>query len=147
MKMEKKQFFSKLEDILDISKTAVLSTVDSDNRSHMRWMTPVIHRDRPECIYCITSPDSDKVKHLENNNSVEWLISTPSLNEIIQVKGTIDIIDNPALKTEIIELIGHRLTVFWKVNPEKAEFVILETKINQAVHFVPMKGAKEKIDF
>ncbi len=88
-----------------------------------------------------------KIKHLENNNSVEWLISTPSLSEIININGTIDIIDNPALKTEIMELIGHRLTVFWKVNLKKAEFVVLETKIDKAVYFDPMKGAKENITF
>ena len=145
--MEKKQFFGKLEEILDISKAAVLSTTDSDNRSHMRWMTPVILSDKGEYIYCITSSGSSKVKHLENNHSVEWLVSTPSLNEIISINGTIDIIDNPALKTEIMELIGHRLTVFWKVNLEKSEFVVLETKIDKAVYFDPMKGTKEKITF
>ena len=145
--MEKKQFFGKLEEILNISKTAVLSTTDFDGKSHMRWMTPVVLKDRSDCIYCVASRGSDKIKHLENNNSVEWLISTPSLNEIININGTIDIIDNPALKTEIIELIGHRLTVFWKVNLEKAEFVVLETKIDRAVYFDPMKGAKEKITF
>ena len=145
--MEKKQFFGKLEEIIDTSKTAVLSTADSDNKPHMRWMTPVVLKDRFDCIYCVASRGSDKIKHLENNNSVEWLISTPSLSEIININGTIDIIDNPALKTEIVELIGHRLTDFWKVNLEKAEFVVLETKIDKAVYFDPMKGTKEKITF
>ena len=98
-------------------------------------------------MFAITRPGSQKVEQLRNNPLAEWMIQSRELNQVINIRGTVEIIDNPALKTEIMEVLGSRLTAFWKVDPSKTGFVVLETRIIEAIYYQPMKGSKERIPF
>jgi uncharacterized pyridoxamine 5'-phosphate oxidase family protein len=53
----------------------------------------------------------------------------------------------PIIKSEVMEHLAKRLTVFWKVNTEKTDFIVLETIIKEATYFQPMKGHKETVQF
>jgi len=140
------EMFAKLEDVLAKAKTGVLATVGKDNQPHMRWMTPALLPGRPGCVYAVTSPAFAKLLDVRGNPKVQWLIQTPSLREVCALDGLLTVIDNPALKNEIIEAIGRILFVFWKVNPQ-SEFVVLETRITQATYFCPMKNIKASVTF
>ena len=51
------------------------------------------------------------------------------------------------MKAQVMEAIGRKLTVFWKVNKQSTDFVILETIIDEACWFTPMKGEREVVSF
>jgi len=145
--MDKAALMNKLEDLLDDSKTGILATTDVSGHPHIRWMTPIILKGRPFTLYCVTHPASHKVANLAEHPEVQWMVQNRALTEIVTLKGSARIVDNPAMKTEILEALGHRLTVFWNVNIDKTELVILETVIDEAVYFRPMKGFEESVNF
>ena len=84
---------------------------------------------------------------LDTNNKVEWLIQTRALDQVINVRGGMNVLDNPSVKAQVMEAIGRKLVVFWKINQERTDFVILETIIDEACWNAPMKGLKEVVDF
>ena len=138
---------NKIETVLEDAKAGVLATVDAEGKPHARWMTPVVLAQWPETVFAVTSPDFPKILQLDANNKVEWLIQTRALDQIINVRGGINVLDNPSLKAQVMEAIGKKLTVFWKVNKDKTDFVILETVIDEASWYAPMKGLREIVKF
>lgn len=145
--MNNHEMMNKIEAVLEDSKAGILATVDGEGRPHARWMTPVVLAQWPDAIFAITSPDFPKILQLNANNKVEWMIQTRALDQIINVRGGINILDNPSLKAQVMETIGKKLTVFWKINQEKTDFVILETVIDEASWFAPMKSLREIVKF
>ncbi|HOO73707.1 MAG TPA: pyridoxamine 5'-phosphate oxidase family protein [Tepiditoga sp.] len=143
--MQKFEFHQKALSLLEDSKTALLSTLDTNGYPSMRWMSPVFIPGKPDYIYAVTSPDFPKTLHIEKNFKVEWMFQTRSLTEILNIKGTAFLINNPALKNEIMEIVGHRLNVFWKLK-ENTEYIILETKAESYKYFIPGKGNFEYIN-
>jgi pyridoxamine 5'-phosphate oxidase len=145
--MNQRELMNKLDAIIEDAKSAVLATSDSKGTPFLRWMTPIVLRWRPATLFCFTRPDTKKIEHIEAHPQVEWLIQNRALTEIVNVRGTVTVLDNPALKNEILEKLGSRLTMFWKVDLEKTEFVVLETIIQEATYYQPMKGVRETVEF
>jgi general stress protein 26 len=145
--MTRKEIISKIDELLDNSNCAVLSTVSSDKKPCLRWMCPTIFPEIDQMIYAITSPDFHKIDDLKKDPFASWMFQTKELNEIINVSGKINIIDNPSLKSMVIEKICGKLHAFWKLKKESSDYIVLETIIENAVYFNTMKGEKEFIDF
>ncbi len=131
-----------LERILEKSHVAVLSTVDGDGRPRSRWMTPAVVRGRRGFLYTVSAPHFEKIEQIQKNSSVSWLLQTRALDEVLEVVGKARIIDNPALKSEVLEAIGGHLTTFWRVNPDETELIVIETVIDELTYLEPMKGEK-----
>ena len=144
--MDKREILDQLESLLAESKVAVLATVDPESGPAVRWVTPVLIPGRSGYIYALTSPGFRKVSHIRSNPMVEWMVQTKDLNKIVTVKGRAEVLDNPSLKSEVLEAIGPRLEVFWRVNPE-TEFVVLETEILSITYFPAMRKEKVTVDF
>lgn len=145
--MTQGEILAKIGDLIDHSKTAVLATTDSQGMNFTRWMTPTLLYNRHNCIYCFTMPDSAKVSHINQNSNVHWMFQNKSLSEIINVHCTADIIDMPAIKTELMDELGSRLSTFWHANAEKDEFVVIESTIKEACYFQPMKSLRQHVEF
>jgi pyridoxamine 5'-phosphate oxidase len=145
--MDQHEIMYKVEQLLEDSKTGVLATIATDGKPRMRWMTPTILKGRPGVLFAVTSPDFTKIVQLESHPDVEWMIQTRSLNQVVNLRGKINVIDNPSLKSEVMEHLARKLTVFWKVNTEKTDFIVLETVLSEATYFQPMKGTKEHVRF
>ena len=145
--MNKSAFTSLLGAIIEDTKTAILATVNKDNRPRMRWMTPTLLPDRPGAIYSVTSPDFEKIAHLSENPQVQWLFQTRLLNRVAAVSGPVNVVENSAMKAEVLEGIGRRLNVFWRVNEDPSNFIVLETVIETAEYFEPMQNVHETINF
>lgn len=145
--MTKHEMMNKIDAILTEAKSAVLATVDAKGRPHARWMTPVVLREWQGILLAVTSPDFHKILQLESNNKVEWLIQTRALDKIVNVRGGINVIDNPSMKAQVMEAVGKHLNIFWRVNTESTDFVILETVIEEAAYYEPMKGNREIVRF
>jgi pyridoxamine 5'-phosphate oxidase len=145
--MDRHELMYKVEQLLEDSKTGVLATLAEDGAPRMRWMTPTVLKGRTGTLFAVTSPDFAKVLQLSAHPEVEWMIQTRSLTQVASLRGKINVLDNPSIKAEVMESLAKRLTVFWKVNTEKTDFVVLETIISEATYFEPMKGRKETIRF
>jgi pyridoxamine 5'-phosphate oxidase len=145
--MTKQEIMSEVDVILDESKTAVLATADKEGQPHMRWMTPCILKDRKFALYAITSPNFEKVRNLEENSLCEWIIQTPRLDTVVTLRGMINLVDNQSLKGEVIENIGPRLSMFWKLNENQSGLLVLETIIREGMYFKPMLGSKIHVKF
>ena len=145
--MQPKDIMNKIEEILSDVKIAVLASIDTDQAPRLRWMSPVVLDSRPNAIYTISSPHFQKIHQLENNPQVEWMIQTLDISEVVNVKGKINIIDNPALKAEVIEKMDDRLNVFWRLSSEETDFLVLETIIEEASYYLPMRPTKNTVRF
>ena len=146
--MTQHEIMTELEMIIEDAKTAVLATVDKTGCPHMRWMTPTILKDRKNAIFAITSAVFDKTTQLKENCHGEWLFQTRILDTIISVRGKINLLDNSSIKNEVLEAIGPRLTTFWRLKAdEESSLIVIETVIEEAVFFKPMKGLKQKVKF
>ena len=142
--MDSKQMLDVLERILEKSHVAVMLTVDSDGRPRSRWMTPTTVRGRKGFLYTVSAPHFEKIDQLAKNSGVSWLIQTRALDEVLEVVSKGQVIDNPALKSEVLEAIGGHLTTFWRVNPDERELIVVETIIEELTYLQPMKGDKVK---
>ena len=145
--MDSREMLEALERLLDNSRTAVLTTVDEDGRPRSRWMTPSLVRGRDGFLYAVTSPEFGKANQISGNPKVEWMVQSRSLDEIMNLQGYINVIDNPSVKAEVLEAIGRNLGTFWKLNPDETKMVVLETVIEKVTHFKPVSGQKNTITF
>ncbi len=145
--MNQQELMHRLELILEDSKTGILATVDTSGKPQVRWMTPVLIKGRNGVIFAVTSPHFLKVSQISEHPDVTWLIQTRALNRIITIRGKINVLDNPSIKTEVLEAVGQQLTIFWKLNEELMDFVVLETIIEDAEYFEPMKGIKDALSY
>jgi len=145
--MDQRQLLSELGTIIDEVKTAVLVTTGQNNNPRARWVTPALLHGLPGHIYCFSHPASIKVAHINTAASVAWLFQTPSLTKIISITGIARVIDNPALKAELMELLAPRLTTFWKVNINDSDFVVIETIIQKAEFFSADQGTTTTVAF
>ena len=126
--------------LLDEHKVALLATTDGDGRPHARWLSPAVLGDRPGALYAVTLPSYSKVIQVRAQPCVEWLVQKPDLSEVITLRGRVNVIDNPMLRTEVLEAIGPRLWSLWKLADGERELVVLETVITEAVHYLPLQG-------
>jgi pyridoxamine 5'-phosphate oxidase len=145
--MDKKAFLAMVSSLIDEAKTAVLATVDGEGAPHLRWMTPTILKDRPGAVYAVTSPEYAKSAHIAENPRVQWMFQTRLLDRVATVTGLVNMVENSAMKAEVLEAIGRRLTVFWRVNTDASKLVVLETVIQSGTYFEPMKAKRESVDF
>ncbi len=140
--MDSRSMLDTVERVLERSKIAVLATVDPEGRPHLRWMTPGLVRGRDRLLYAVTSPEFRKTDEVRGNAAVEWMIQSRSLDEIVTIRGTMRILDNPSVKAEVLEAIGGHLSTFWKMNPDEGKMVVLETTMNEIWYTKPTTGER-----
>ena len=137
--MKEKDPLRALRALLDTIRVGVLCTVSKDAQPRCRWMTVAALPRVQGCFYCVTSKGSAKVKEIEANARVQWTFQPPTLDEIISVCGQAEVLQNPGLKAEVLEALGPNLTIFWRVNPDPAKLVVIETVVDNAKLFRPME--------
>lgn len=142
--MESSSLLGTLEKVLDASGKAVLATVDDAGKPHSRWMVAGTMRGASGYLYAVTSADSHKVEQIRKNPSVSWLVQSEHLDEIIQVHGEATIVDNPSIKSLVLEAIGKDLANFWKMKGEMAEIVVIETVVSTVDHIQTGKGIRSR---
>ena len=125
--------------LLDAVRVGILGTLSEDGYPHSRWMTaatlPRVH----DCVYCVTTAGSPKVQELERCDRVQWSFQSPTLREIVYLRGRAAVVNNPGLKAEVLEALGPNLATFWRINPDPAKLVVIETVIEKAKLFRPME--------
>jgi pyridoxamine 5'-phosphate oxidase len=145
--MDKGELISIAKDVLADSKAAILTTVGKDGVPAMRWMSPIFLRNFEDSIYAVTSVVFNKTSDLKLNNKVQWMIQSKNLNRIINFNGEVSLVEDVALRSEVIEKLGTKLHVFWTINKDPSNLIVLETRISTGVIFLPIKGRKEIVSF
>ena len=145
--MDGREVMNRVGAIIEAHGTGLLATVDQDDNPHLRWLTPTLLRDRPGAIYAITAPRFAKVVQVRSHPRVEWMFQTPTLDEVISIRGAINVVENPSLRAEVLEVLGPRLRTFWKLAHDARDLVVLETVVEEATRFLPMEGRKEAVRF
>ncbi len=145
--MTKREFLAKLETLLAEAHTAILATTDQSGNPHMRWMTPTFIKGKPGAIYAVTSSNFGKVTQLKTHPNVEWMLQSPALDVIISIKGKMNLLDNPSIRSEVLEAVGPSLRVFWKINQAERDLLVLETIIEETTFYLPMQGTKQTIKY
>jgi pyridoxamine 5'-phosphate oxidase len=143
--MTRQKLFTELESILEEAKTAVLASRDDKGYPHMRWMTPAILRGRQDALYALTSSAFAKVTQVSENPEVEWMFQNLSLTRVINLRGKVNVIDNPSIRSLVLENVLPRLRAFWKAQPDERDLIVLETVLEEAIYYLPMDGTKETI--
>ncbi len=144
--MEFKEIISALQSLLEESKVGVLTTIDERGYPHSRWMTPVLMPRFPGRLFAVTGSRFGKVRNIEANPKVEWAFQSRTLDRIVSLKGKAFVVDEPELKVEVLEAIGPNLQVFWRINPKAGDLVVLETEIEEATLFVPLKQESHRAE-
>jgi general stress protein 26 len=140
--MEMSSLLNVMERVLDSSHAAVFTTVDGDGRPHSRWMVPAVIRGQAGSLYAVTSPHFAKIEQIATHDRVSWLIQSKALDEILEVTGKAIIIDNPALKSDVLEALGPNLSTFWHINPDESDLTVIETAIESITYLQPKKGER-----
>ena len=145
--MDKREVIILAGNLLSDAKTAVLATAGSEGHPHMRWMSPVFLRDFKNYIYAVTSTGFSKTSDISSNGKAQWMIQSKSLDTVITFDGEISMLENLALKTEVLSAAGTQLQTFWKINMNPSSLTVLETEIKSAVVYYPVKGQKYRVSF
>jgi len=142
-----KEIMGIVQSILDSVRAAVLTTVDRNGWPRARWMIPTILPGHEGALYAVTSPHFSKVHDLSVHPEAEWMVQTIALNQIVNLRGRINILDTPSLKARVMEQIGNHLHAYWKLSGDATDYLLLETVITEATLYLPMKGTKETVRF
>ena len=145
--MNPRELMERVSAILDAHGTGLLATTDADGVPHVRWLTPAVLRGRPGAVYALTVPAFAKVAQVRARPRVEWMFQVPTLQEIITLCGKMTVVDNPSLRSEVLEAVSPRLHSFWKLAKDARDLAVLETVIEEAIHYLPMEGRKSVVRF
>jgi general stress protein 26 len=130
--------------LLDSVRVGVLCTLSKEGYPHSRWMTATTLPRVQDCFYCVSTAGSPKVCELEACDKVQWSFQSPTLGEIVTLRGRAAVLNNPGLKAEVLEALGPNLSNFWRINPDPAKLVVIETVIEKSKLFRPMERLNAK---
>lgn len=145
--MKKHEIMGLIDTIIDENRTAVLATVDASDTPHLRWMTPGCIHERSGTVFMISAGNLSKIEQIQNNPNAEIMVQSRALDKIINIRGKINLLNNPSIRTETLECIGRHLHTFWNLNQPENELIVLELVIEQAVFYLPQKGSRITVDF
>ena len=143
---DKHEIMGLIDTIIEENRVAVLA-VDTGGAPHLRWMTPGCIHERPGTIFMVSSSRFSKVEQIQNNPNAELMVQSRALDKIINIRGKINLLNNPSIRSETLECIGRHLHTFWNLNQPENELVVLELVIEQAVVYLPQKGSRISVDF
>jgi len=145
--MDSREVLNRIGAIIEAHGTGLLATIDDNGHPHVRWMTPTLLRESPGVLYALTAPGFAALAQVSAHAQVEWMFQTPTLDEVITVRGLVNVVDNPSLRSEVLEALGPRLHALWKLVPDVRDLLVLETVIDKAVRYLPMKGSQDVVRF
>lgn len=147
--MSPSELLNEVDRILEESKTALLATVGPDGRARVRWMTPRRIKARPGCLCAVSEAASAKVDQIRQNPLVTWSIQRATLNEVITLRGSAAVVEDPGLLREFLEAVGKDLFMVWHLHPSTAHphLVVIRTVIEEAERLDALAGRTERFAF
>jgi pyridoxamine 5'-phosphate oxidase len=147
--MTPNELLSTLDRSLEDAKTGVLTTLDTDGRPRMRWMTPRRIKGRPRFLYTVSEAHAAKVGEIKADPRVSWLVQPSSLREVLSFDGRATVVDDPTLLQEFLEAVGKDLFMVWHLHPAQTRphFVVIETALERGARLDARTGAIHSVTF
>jgi len=118
----------------------VLSCVDPFGRPHSSWMGTVYAEDY-QTIVAISSPEGRKVKYIEQNPQVEWMVADEQLFHVVYFKGVARIMEDAAeIKKAWNDIPDKSRSYFLRFQDRGVGFKIIETKVKSVEYRVPTEN-------
>ena len=145
--MDSREVMNRIGALIEAHGVGLLSTVDGEGKPHVRWITPTLLPESFGVLYALTASGFSTLAQVRKHAHVEWMFQAPTLDEVINVRGLVNVVENPSLRSEVLEALGPRLHTFWKLAPDTRDLIVLETVVQEAVRYLPMKGSKDVVRF
>ncbi|HEY8899432.1 MAG TPA: pyridoxamine 5'-phosphate oxidase family protein [Chthoniobacterales bacterium] len=101
--------------IINERHLGVLTTVDSENAPHARWMATLTLDTFPRLL-TLTAAHSAKVRHIRVNPQVDWLFANEDFTVALNLRGTAQVhVDTVTIKRA------------WKIIEDKSHLYFLNT--------------------
>jgi len=135
-----------VNELIDDAKTAVLATVDEKGIPRVRWITPAQLDGYPSTLFIVSAHNFSKVVQARKNPKATIMIQTRILDKVLNCEGKLMVVENPSIRSELLEKIGSRLHAFWKAGSAERDLVALEFTISRAILYLPLKGSREVLE-
>jgi len=133
--MEFSEILGRALALLGDVKVGTLTTIDEQGYPCSRWMTPTTLGRASGRIYAVTAGSFAKARQIRANPKIEWGIQSRDLSLIARLRGVALVVSDALLSAEVVEAIGPHLGVFWRINTDPKELVVIETQIQTASLF------------
>lgn len=140
--MNQRKPLHELRVLVDSVRVGLLSTSGTDGYPHTRWMTAAMLPGERSLLYCVSAVGSGKIDDIRSDAKVAWSFQTPALDEVVSVDGRAAVLDNPELKAQVLEALGPDMATFWRVHPEPARLIVIETSVDRVSLFLPMENVR-----
>jgi general stress protein 26 len=138
------------EDVIGLAKSlingrhpGILSTVDGDNKPHLRWMSTLSFADFP-VFHTLTSPASRKVSEIQANPNVNWMFFNADMSLVINLSGTAKVIeDKSKLEKTWDQIVDVSHAYFLNQYDNTLGFVVIETHVD----FIECNSPKNSLRF
>lgn len=118
----------------------VFTCVDPFGRPHASWMGTVYAADY-QTIVSISSPDSRKIKYIEQNPQVEWMVSDEQIHHVVYFKGLARLMEEASeIKRTWNEIPDKSRSYFLRFQERGVGFKIIETKVKTVEYRVPTEN-------
>jgi len=129
--------------LIEARFVGVLSTVDQNLAPHSRWMGAVVDGDRLDRLMSVSARGSRKLVQIRDHPKVCWLFSDAHDDEVVQISGTIRLLEDETLAGPVWEHLD-QATRNYSMNvlseAENLWFVGLETVVEQVEYMNPAAG-------
>jgi|GEM_PF-2675836 len=129
--------------VLDGRGEALLATQGLDGRPHMCWMGTLGFPEKQGWkLVTLTSPDSRKVRNIQQNPLVEWMFSDRAKSSLVYLQGKAVVVEDPAsIKAGWAALDDKDKAYFLNFINSGIGFAVVETTIEDATLCIPRAGA------
>lgn len=118
----------------------VFSCVDPFGRPHSSWMGSVYAPDS-DTIETISNPESRKLKYIEENPQVEWMVSDEQMIHVVYFRGMARVMEDPAeIKKTWNEIPDKSRAYFLRFQERGVGFKLIETKVKNVEYCVPAEN-------
>ena len=127
-------------------RLALLTTADEENTPHATWMATFSFIENGFLI-ALTSPDSGKVRNIEENPLVEWLFTSIDFQQLVYLRGRAEVERDPVeLKKLWEKLPGVDRAFFLKRYNSFPGFSIIQTSVTKATLVYPEESRSKDLD-
>jgi general stress protein 26 len=128
--------------IVDGHHIGALATIDESGFPHVRWMSTLSCDDFPR-IVTLTAPNSQKVRHIRRNPSVNWMFSNRNLTLVLNLVGHARILEDTRSIKRAWRAAKDKSHAFFLTNfSGKPGMVVIETMVERLDCTIPESGFK-----
>lgn len=123
--------------LADGNRPGILATVDENGMPHLRWMATLSLHDFP-LLYTITSPASQKVRHIKVNPNVSWMFSNEEMNVIVNIQGKARMASDVGKMQHVWKMLEDKSKAYFlSIASDGPGYAVIETEIENIDAVMP----------